>query len=289
MYWLLALSTVCAAGKAVICKNLSAANRASRSVYAWNSGIYLIAAVVAFFALYPDFSALLRVSPFTVGAAFVFAFLLLFTQITEVKAMSLGSVSLTILIYSGGFILPILYGLISLNEIPSPLRWGGIALMAVAMGFIIRPRKEGNVSIAWIVLSFLSLIGSGMVAVTQKYHQNTAHKDELASFVMLGLLFAAVLSFVVAVVKRAKAQKPPPPAFSDVGFVLIAGLCIGLQNLLNVFLAGKLAAAIQFPVYNIGSMILTALFGILVLKERYTVSQKIGFALGCLSIVLIGL
>ena len=128
-----------------------------------------------------------------------------------------------------------------------------------------------------------------MVAVTQKYHQNTVHKDELASFVMLGLLFAAALSFVVAVVKRAKAQKPPPPAFSDVGFVLIAGLCIGLQNLLNVFLAGKLAAAIQFPVYNIGSMILTGALGIVLFKERNTRRQLIGFAVGCVSILIIGL
>ncbi len=289
MYWLLALTTVCAAGKAIVCKRLGADDKGSRSVFAWNSGIYLVASAVAFLYLYPDFGALLRVSPFTLILSAVFAALLLFTQITEIKAMSLGSTSMTILIYSAGFLLPIAYGSLFANESISPLRWVGIAVMIAAMVFIIRPRKDGSVSVAWVVMSLLSLVGSGMVAVTQKHHQNTEYAGELACFVTLGLLFAALFSFIVGCIHRSKTAKPPRLTGKDIGFVAVSGLCIGVLNLLNLFLAGKIDAAVQFPVYNIGCMILTALFGTFVLKETHTKSQYTGFLLGCISIVLIGL
>ncbi len=288
MYWLLAVTTVCAAGKAIICKQLGAEDKGSRSMFSWNSGIYLVASAVAFLYLFPDFGALFRVSPFTFVLSAIFAAFLLFTQITEIKAMSLGSASMTILIYSGGFLLPIAYGGLFANEQISPLRWVGIAVMIAAMVFIIRPRKDGSVSAAWAVMSLLALVGSGMVAVTQKHHQNTVYADELACFVTLGLLFASLFSFIVACVRKGP-QKPPRLTKKDVGFVVISGVCIGALNLLNLFLAGKIDAAVQFPVYNIGCMILTALFGAFVLKETHTKSQYAGFVLGCLSIVLIGL
>lgn len=287
MYWFLAIATVCAAGKAIVCKKLGSSG--SRSMFAWNSGIYLVAAVVAFLYLYPDFGTILRVSPFTFWCSFVFAAFLLFTQITEIKAMSLGSASMTILIYSAGFLLPIGYGSLFANEHISLLRWVGIAVMIVAMVFIIRPHKDGSASPAWVVMSLLSLVGSGMVAVTQKHHQNTEYAGELACFVTLGLLFAALFSFIMSVVERPKREKPPQLTMRDISFVAASGLCIGALNLLNLFLAGKIDAAVQFPVYNIGCMILTALYGTFVLKETHTKSQYAGFVLGCLSIILIGL
>ncbi len=290
MYWLLAITTVCAAGKAVICKKLGSGDKGSRSVFEWNSGIYLIASLVAFLSLYPNFGNLFTTSLPTLLLAVLFAALLLFTQVTEVKAMSLGSVSMTILIYSGGFLLPILYGYLFVGEGISLTRGCGIVVMAIAMSFIIRPRKEGGTSVPWLIMSCLSLVGSGMVAVTQKHHQSTTYASELANFVTLGLFLAAILSFLLAFFKRSRAEsKPAPLGIRDIGFILVSGLCIGVQNLLNLYLAGKIPAAVLFPVYNIGSMILTALFGAVVLKEKHRFSQWIGFVLGCISIGLIGL
>lgn len=289
MYGLLAITTVCAAGKAVICKRLGANDKGSRSVFSWNAGIYFIAALVAFLSLYPNFGNLFTMSPFTLLLAVVFASLLLFTQVTEIKAMSLGSVSMTILIYSGGFVLPIAYGYFLQNEQISLVRGIGILLMAVAMSFIIRPRKEGGVSVPWVMMSCLALIGSGMVAVTQKHHQSTHYADELACFVTVGLLLASVLSLILSLIRRPSSGKNTPLSIRDIGFVIVSGLCIGVQNLLNLYLAGKIPAAVLFPVYNIGSMILTALFGVVVLKEKQSKGQWTGFILGCISIGLIGL
>lgn len=295
-YWLLALTTLCSAGKSIICKKIGTSENSSRNVFAWNGIIYSIASVMAFLSLYPNFDDLLHISPFSLVLAVVFASLLLFTQVTEIFAMALGSISMTILIFSGGFLLPIGYGCFFLEgdarETVSLLCGIGIVLMIVAMTLIIRPRKEGAVSPKWVLMSLLAMLGSGSVAIVQKIHQkadHAAHADEIHSFVMLGLLFAAVLSFAAALITRKHHTAPAPLSRRDVVFLLFSGVCIGLLNMLNLFLAGKLPAAVHFPVYNLGSMLLTALFGIAVLKEKYTVWQRIGFVVGCVSIVLLGL
>jgi aspartate carbamoyltransferase regulatory subunit len=70
---------------------------------------------------------------------------------------------------------------------------------------------------------------------------------------------------------------------------IISGLCVGIVNILNLYLSGKIPAVIQFPVYNIGNMILTGVLGALIFREKHTIKQFIGFGIGCLGILLIGL
>ena len=67
------------------------------------------------------------------------------------------------------------------------------------------------------------------------------------------------------------------------------GLCVGFLNILNLTLAGKLPAVIQFPIYNIGGMILTGVLGAILFGEKNTKKQLIGFGIGCVSILIIGL
>jgi len=54
-------------------------------------------------------------------------------------------------------------------------------------------------------------------------------------------------------------------------------------------LAGKLPAIILFPVYNIGSIILTGIFCTIIYKEKNTKTGIIGFVIGCISIMIIGI
>ena len=75
----------------------------------------------------------------------------------------------------------------------------------------------------------------------------------------------------------------------DLGFILFSGACIGALNVLNLTLAGKLPAVIHFPIYNLGSMILTGAAGALIYGERINKIQLIGFAIGCAAILIIGL
>ena len=71
--------------------------------------------------------------------------------------------------------------------------------------------------------------------------------------------------------------------------IIVSGLVVGLMNVVNTNLAGKLPAVIQFPVYNICSMIITALWGRLFFKEKLSGRKLFGFVLGLISVTIIGL
>ena len=71
--------------------------------------------------------------------------------------------------------------------------------------------------------------------------------------------------------------------------LVICGICIGVVSALNFMLAGRLDAVIQFPIYNIGSIVLVSLGGLLFYKEKLGRMQFLGFGIGCVAILFIGI
>ena len=69
---------------------------------------------------------------------------------------------------------------------------------------------------------------------------------------------------------------------------LCLGVCVGLLNFLNLNLSGKLPSVILFPVYNVGSMLLSSLISALIYKDKPTKRQGIGFAIGIVAILIVG-
>ena len=70
-------------------------------------------------------------------------------------------------------------------------------------------------------------------------------------------------------------------------YTILLGVSVGAVNVLNTYLSGKMPSAISFPVMNGGSILLTAVFSMLVFKERLTGKQKIGLILGFAAILMI--
>jgi glucose uptake protein GlcU len=62
-----------------------------------------------------------------------------------------------------------------------------------------------------------------------------------------------------------------------------------VSNLLNTFLAGALDSAIFFPAINIGSIVMSTVFGLIFYKEKLTKKDFIILGLGALAILLVNL
>lgn len=287
IYMLLLLSVVTAAGKAITGKKVGADSKTLKLVFRLNCLIYAIALVVIFLSMYPNFSAILSLSSYSLTLAVVFAAVMLFTQITQIKAMSTGSSSVTVLIFSCGFLIPTFYSAIVYNEAISPAQLPGIGLILVSLFLIINP-KDAKFSPAWLLWSVLSMTGSGVSAILQKVHQKSPYADELSPYLAAVFVVALLFSVIGWLLLPRKASDPKLGKISPVP-AIISGLCIGSLNILNLYLAGKIPAVIQFPVYNIGNMILTGVLGALIFQEKHTTKQFIGFGVGCLGILLIGL
>ncbi len=304
-YLLLALATLSSSGKAMVLKKLGTGSRGGRELHSLNSAIFLIAAaVVATFGLIKGDSLL--PSGLTILLSLIFATLLLFTQVTEALAMKHGSASMTILVYSLGLLLPIFYGSIFLSEPVSVPQIFGMLLILAALYFIINPKSDSAFSPLWLLLSLLACFGSGATAILQKIQQSSEVRDELMSFLALAFLFASAFSLLLSLLpghrdgekgdsadSAAKEETPPADRekriFANLRFALFSGACVGLLNIFNLILAGKLPSVVHFPIYNIGSMILTGIGGRVIFGEKLSPMQAVGFGIGCIAILIIGL
>ena len=78
---------------------------------------------------------------------------------------------------------------------------------------------------------------------------------------------------------------PIPMLFMTV----ICGVCIGIANHVNLILSGALPAAVVFPMTNGGVVVLTAVIGRIIFRERLSKTALSGIVLGIVSIIIIGI
>lgn len=291
-YVLLILATVCSSLKAIICKGIGENNDRVRSVTFLNANMFAISAITILICYANKIKSFFEISSFSFVLAIIFAVFLLFTQITQIFAMSRGFASLSSLIYSCGFLIPIFFSAIFLNECISVFQIIGIVILIFSLTVILPPERNGKFSFVWLTFALLSMMGSGANAVIQKIHQNSNFKAELAPFIFYAFLFASVFSLILSITVRNDTDVKNVSFYKKKSAVLLmifGGAVIGILNVMNLKLAGQLPAIIQFPVYNICSMILTALAGRLFFKEQIGKRKLIGFIIGLLAITIIGL
>lgn len=291
-YILLILATFCSSLKAIICKSIGNDGNRVRGVMFLNANMFIISAITILICYANKIKSFFGISSFSFILALIFAAFLLFTQITQIFAMSRGFASLSSLIYSCGFLIPIFFSSLFLNENISVFQILGIIILIFSLTVILPPERNGKFSFVWLTFALLSMIGSGANAVIQKIHQNSDFKAELAPFIFYAFLFAALFSFILSLTLKKDADTKNVSLYkkkSSVLLMIIGGAVIGILNVMNLKLAGQLPAVIHFPVYNICSMILTALAGRLFFKEQIGKRKLIGFIIGLLAITIIGL
>ena len=137
------------------------------------------------------------------------------------------------------------------------------------------------------------MLGSGANAIFQKTHQYSAFADELQFFLVYSLFFSSLFTGIASLAIRKNGEDEPTlskkqQVIKKVVVPLCLGICVGLLNFLNLSLSGKLPSIILFPVYNVGSMLLSSLISALIYKDKPTKRQGIGFAIGIVAILIVG-
>lgn len=290
IYILLVIATLVATSKSLIFKKIGTTSSSLKNVFLLNSFTFLFALIIAFFIAGRDLPNIIHTSTYTILLAAAFSAIMLFTQVTQIVAMSLGSTASTTLIYSCGFLIPIIVSVIFWNESVSVFQLLGVALLLVALYLIVNPSKDSfKASKKWIFFSFLSMSLSGFSAVFQKIQQRSDFASELPFFLIFAFLFSSILSFTVHFILNKGKRDTIKPDKMLLRQSFISGTILGLANLMNFTLAGKIPSVIQFPIYNIGSMILTGILSIPLFHEKQTKKQVTGFLLGCAAIAVIGM
>ena len=233
----------------------------------------IIFTALGFFGVFP-----IEFSLFSAFMALIVTALCLSYMIIGFKLLRSGNMPFyTMFLMTGGMLVPYVFGLFFLNEEFSYLRLSGIVLIVAAV--IISNTGRLKLSGSQIGMCCAVFLLNGCVSVVSKLHQAeiVSHFNPVntESFVILMAIVKIVLCFPIAFVLMKKAgQSIAGKGFSGVLplFVLTA-VADGASCYLQLLGAKSIDAGVLYPLVTAGSIILSALLGMIAFRERPSKNQ----------------
>ena len=273
-----------------------AVNFALTKVYQLNQGntqetgivFNFLVGVVGFLIYFAICKFKIHITPFSAFLAVLFtAFVGIYT-IIGFKIMSIGSMAVyTMFLMLGGMILPYFYGVFFLDESVTVTKTIALLLMTTAILLQGKPGKS-NKKIIFYLLCISVFILNGAVSIVSKMHQTdmgykTVSENE---FVLLKnasrmLMFGIMLPFVKKDKRKALSVKPKMYLV-----IALSGLISSTAYLLQLKCASHLPATVQFPVMTGGTILFTALLGLICFGEKSDRRQTVGFLI-CLAATIL--
>ncbi len=266
----------------------------------FNAGVSLIAAIVLF--VWSGFQ--LSASLFTVILGIIFGLIVAIQHIANLQAVAVGPLSYTTVIISLSTLIPALSGTIIWKEPIAPIQIVGIALLVVCLVLSVnKDTGEKKASVRWLIFCGIAFLFCGLIGVMQKWHQSSSHADEINAFLVIAFiasfLYSAINAVIIIPMQRKKENESVPEAERVMSVIkasvapflifmmLVCGAGSAINHKLNLYLSGVMPSAVFFPIVNGGGLILVTICAVIFFKERLSVKQWIGLAVGIVSVVLL--
>lgn len=280
---LLGISVLLGAGKNIASK----AGRAFFCGFRALAQLNVLSALAAAGVLILDGGRITRPNLCVLGLAAAYAVCTFGAQALYAVAAANGSATISAQIYSFGFVLPTVFGLVWYRE-PFP-RMALFALVLMGGSLILSTPRPAARTRQSLGAAFGAMGCSGMVGILQKVYRNSAYGDRISSFLLLSFLILAALS--ASAWLSARRAHPDAPRFGGRGTLLAIGIgcCTGIANRLNLLLSGTLPSIFFFPVVNGGCVLLTGLLSAVCFRERLSHRQICGIVLGIIALIFYAL
>lgn len=225
----------------------------------------------------------MKLLPYCLAFALFFGMAVLFTFF----AVREGSLSFTSLATSYSLIIPTLSGLVLYEESVSKFFYVGLVTLLVSLVLINEYKDGKKFTFKWIVYVLLAFIGNGMCSTVQTYQQHVFDGKYKSELMIIALL---TVSSVLVIISLCKERKDIKECISKGSvYMFLYGIKVALVNLLVMVLSRKMNVSLMFPLISGGGLIVTSLISIFIYKEKLTVKQYIGLALGVCAVVLINI
>lgn len=244
-------------------------------------------ALLFFLAVNREWNLDVRIVPYAIG----FGISYLFATVFAVLAIGSGSLAKTSLILSYSLLIPGFYGILFLGEAVTRFLIIGLCLLALSM-FLINYKKDRTsqkVSWRWILYVLLAFWGNGLCSVVQKAEQTNLGTDGQNLFMILALAFCTLSLFVSSFFFKDERENRALVIRKGWWLAGLCGILNGLVNYLILYLNPRVPSSVLFPLVSGGSMILILLWAFFFKKERFSVRQSVGFAIGIASIVILNI
>ena len=180
-----------------------------------------------------------------------------------------------------GAMLPMVLSLVLWRELPTSLQGVGIALAVASLTMVNMPRGDAGKALKPALL--LVFLFGGMATFSNKVFQKYGMQDHKAVFLMVTFSTAFVFSLITLIIQKKPFGKKD----------LLWGVAVGAPNLFTsyflIMALDSLPAAVVYPAFAAGAIVVVALVDLLVFKEQLSRVEKIAILLTIVALVLINL
>ncbi len=221
----------------------------------------------------------------------------MFFLIFKTKAMGAGPVSITTLIGNCSLLLSTVVGIVVWRESISWLQILGITMLIAAFFLCTYSKAQDTKSKLWVLYCVCFFVFAAGVGIIFKGYSKSlvdsagrANDMMIVASITMVVLLAGKKGFDI--LSAGKRDEVAEKVFFDKTYLWIAlssGVLSCLYNRLNIVLAGEFPAAIFYPCFNGGVILLSLVLSIIVLKEHLTKKQIVGLTIGTAAVLIIGL
>lgn len=223
--------------------------------------------------------------------AAIFALLTVAFQLSYTKALSVGTVSLTVMAVNLSMIFPSLVSVVFYNESLTVMRVVGIVLTVFSFILAADFKSEAKLSHLWFVFAIIAILANGSIGIIQKIFGNSEVVGEKKSFVACSYAIAFVITFALYLWMRSgnpgiACKKTKMKTYV---FAASAGIVLSVFQWLNTYAISVMDGSFLFPVYSGGSIILSSAVGVLFFKDKLEKRQTISLALGIVAVIIMNI
>lgn len=231
------------------------------------------------------FSALLNKSwiggSFLLGGLFILVFTILGKTAQE-NGISVASVSSKM-----SMIIPVIFGIVFFKENLSTYKILGILLAIIAVYFTSK-KENGTLEFKNFLMPTLLFFGAGIVDTSMNYMQHTYLKtNEIALFSALTFLSAFIFGTLISIGKLIKGNLVFKAKNNVAGIILGIPNYFSMYYLIKALGEKKLESASVFTLINVGVILISTFFSILLFNEKRSKNNWFGMLLALLAVFLV--
>lgn len=221
---------------------------------------------------------------FLIGSIFVIVF-----NMVATGAQKIG-MAITTVANKMSVILPVIASFFLYGDKITLLKIGGIILALIGVYLSTMNGKKLNFDRSYLWLLALVFFGQGVADILFNYAQEIYVKPSEAEIFISMLFFAAFVTGSLILLTKVMQKKEKLKAKN-----LLWGIALGIPNYLTVFYffraleSGFMESSQVYPILNMGVIVMSAITGFLLFREKLSTRNWIGIGLSVVAIAAISL
>lgn len=208
-------------------------------------------------------------------------------QLTYTKALATGNISLTVMIVNFNMVITTMISYFVYDEPISLLRISGIAITVISFVLSTEFKDEGKNEKKWFVLAITALITSALTATVQKIFGESQFGNQSRDFISCYYILSFVITIGVYIFFSKHGEKKTFK--TDAKAILLAmavGSSLAVFQAVYTYAIVNIDGTFLFPAYSGGTIIFSALSGVLIFKDSLSVKQTVSLLMGIIAVVL---